>query len=145
MKVMVIEKKLVKKETYSDYESYETVNLSFNDVKQVMDIEDESELCRLRRAVDIFNEKHKNKLISLEVVKVLDTSDIEELLKDYKEYERKETIRKAEAIKKANEQRAKKLEEKAVKAFERKVKSMAKELNLSREEVISLINAKKTK
>lgn len=134
MKV-VIYKSYVRKETvYFNYgDDSKDVWHNFNAVENVREVTLE-ELVTLRNAINHFNSK-ANRKYSLGFIEIVEDEEVNSLLADFGEYEKKEI---AEAEKLARDKKEKELALKAkseAKKHERTVKKFAKELNLSEDEV----------
>jgi hypothetical protein len=134
MKV-VIYKSYGKKETvYFNYGDDSTdVWHNFNAVENVREVTLE-ELVTLRNAINHFNSK-ANRKYSLGFIEIVEDEEVNSLLADFGEYEKKEI---AEAEKLARDKKEKELALKAKsesKKHERTVKKFAKELNISEDEV----------
>jgi hypothetical protein len=134
MKVVIFKSYVKKSTVYFNYgDDYDEVWHNFNAIESVKEVTNE-EFLVLKNAINYFNTKG-NKEYTLGVLVVMEDEELDSLLSDYKAYEKKE-IAKAEKL--AREKKEKELADKAkseARKFDRTVKKLAKELNLSEDEV----------
>lgn len=134
MKVVIYKSYSKSSTVYYNYgDDYEEVWHNFNAIENVKEVTEE-EFEVLKRAVNHFNSKGGRKY-TLGLLVVMEDEEVNSLLSDFKEYEKKE-IAKAEKLNR--ERMEKELAAKAkseAKKHERVVKKFAKELNLSEDEV----------
>lgn len=134
MKVVIYKSYSKSSTVYYNYgDDYEEVWHNFNAIENVREMTEE-EFEVLKRAVNHFNSKTGLKY-TLGLFVIVEDEEVNSLLSDYKEYEKKERV-KAEKINR--EKMEKELAVKAkseAKKHERVVKKFAKELSLSEDEV----------
>jgi len=134
MKVVIYKSYLKKSTVYFNYgDDCDETWHNFNALEKVKEVTNE-EFTVLKNAINYFNSKG-NKDYTLGLIVVMEDEELDSLLTDFKSYEKKE-IAKAEKL--ARERKEKELAAKAnseAKKFERTVKKLAKELNLSEDEV----------
>jgi protein subunit release factor A len=134
MKVVIFKSYVKKSTVYFNYgDDYDEVWHNLNSVESVREVSND-EFVVLKNAINYFNSKG-NREYTLGLLVVMEDEELDSLLSDYKAYEKKE-IAKAEKL--AHERKKKELADKAnseAKKFERTVKKLAKELNLSEDEV----------
>lgn len=119
--------------SYNYGDDYEAVYHNFNALEKVMELSND-EYNELLRAISYFNSK-KNSPYVLKAVVVMEDNEVNDLLSDFRVYEKKEVDKAA----KAEEARKLKMEEDRLKRekakADRALKKLAKELNLSVEDV----------
>ena len=134
MKVVIFKSYVKKSTVYYNYgDDCDEVWHNFNALEGVKEVTNE-EFVELKKAINYFNAKG-NRDYTLGVFVVMEDEELDSLMTDFKAYEKRE-IAKAEKL--ARERKEKELESKAkseAKKFERTVKKLAKELNLSEDEV----------
>jgi hypothetical protein len=131
MQVVVLKSYEKRSETTYNYgDDYEVTWHNFKAFESVMELSNE-EYSELLRAIALFNSKKKRDY-TLQAVVVMEDNEVDLLLSDFRSYEKAE-LDKAEIARKAKveEDRLKREQAKA----ERALKKLAKELNLSVEEV----------
>ena len=142
MKVVIYKSYSRNSTLYSNYgDDYEEVWHDFNAMKDIKEMSEE-EFKVVTKAVEYFNSK-RNRNYTLGLFVVMEDEDLSSLITDYKEYEKKE-VAKAEKLER--ERKAKELANKAkteARKHERAVKKLAKELNLSEDEVRVILAKRK--
>lgn len=134
MQVVVLKSYEKRSETIYNYgDDYEVTYHNFNALEKVMELSDE-EYHELLRAIAYFNSKKKVEY-RLSAVVVMDDDEVNNLLSDFRTYEKNERA-KAEKLEAARLAKAEadRIKREAAKV-ERNLKKLAKELNLSVEEV----------
>ncbi len=134
MQVVVLKSYEKRSETTYNYgDDYEVTWHNFKAFESVMELSNE-EYSELLRAIALFNSKKKRDY-TLQAVVVMEDNEVDLLLSDFRSYEKAELDKasKAEIARKAQVE-ADRLKREQAKA-ERALKKLAKELNLSVEEV----------
>lgn len=132
-KVLIVKNYL---KTNTDYD--DTTYHNFHTLEEVKELTND-QLNTLRRAVDHFNRQPKERDYTINIMSIVDDSELDTLLLDFNTYE--ETARlKYEAEQKAIQQQQEEKKAKAkAKALNTKVKSLAKTLNMSEDEVREML------
>lgn len=143
MKVVIFKCYKKKSEVYYNYgDDYDEVWHNLNAIEEVKEVSNE-EFEILRKAVDYFNSNSSKKNYELKIALLVEDDEYNSLLSDFKEYEKKER-EKAEKIRRDNEVKALLAKAQAeARKHERVVKKVAKELNLSEDEVREMLAKKK--
>ena len=134
MKVVIL-KSYLKNSTvsYNYGDDYTEVWHKFNALEEVKEVTPEDYEV-LKRAVNHFNSK-RSRDYTLELMEIMEDEEVDSLLSNFKEYEKKE-IAKAEKLERERKEKALALKAKSeAKKHDRVVKKFAKELNLSEDEV----------
>lgn len=143
MKVVIFKCYKKKVDVYFNYgDDYAEVWHNLNAIEEVKEVSVE-EFETLRKAVDYFNSNSSKKNYELKLAMLVEDDELNSLVADFKEYEKKER-EKAEKIRRDNE--AKVLLAKAqaeARKHERSVKKIAKELNMSEDEVREMLAKRK--
>lgn len=143
MKVVIFKCYKKKSEVYYNYgDDYDEVWHNLNAIEEVKDVSGE-ELEVLRKAVEYFNSNSSKKNYELKLAMLVEDDELDSLLADFKEYEKKER-EKAEKTRRDNEAKALLAKAQAeARKHERSVKKIAKELNLSEDEVREMLAKRK--
>lgn len=142
MKVVIFKSYSKKEMVHYNYgDDYAETWHNFNAIEEVKEVTlEEFEI--LKRAVTYFNSKG-NRKYTLEIVEIMDDEEVNSLLSDFKEYEKKE-IAKEDKLNRERLEKEKLAKEKfEAKKNERAVKKFAKELSLSEEEVRIMLSKAK--
>lgn len=134
MKVVVLKSYEKRSDVFYNYgDDHEVVYHNFNALEKVMDLSND-EYNELLHAISYFNSKKKTPYV-LKAVVVMEDNEVNDLLSDFRSYEKEEALKaaKAEEARKLKEEQDR-LKRDQAKA-ERALKKLAKDLGLSLDEV----------
>ena len=118
---------------YNYGDDYEVVWHNFNSLEKVMELSD-SEYEELLRAIAFFNSKKKQNYVLKSMI-IMEDNEVHQLLSDFRSYEQVEAAKAAKAAEALKtKQDADRIKRETAKV-ERSLKKLAKDLNLSIDEV----------